>query len=116
MDLFKKSLWFGTNLRRSTSKKTESKLLMLVKFKKVNNNGKIISFNIGELNKLIKVKKDSMSSDDIIEVDCSKLKNKLESYYDFIDSIEVIYDENEINLINFFSDEIVNITKPNALL
>ena len=116
LDLFKKSLWFGTNLRRSTSKKTESKLLMLVKFKKVNNNGKIISFNIGELNKLIKVKKDSMSSDDIIEVDCSKLKNKLESYYDFIDSIEVIYDENEINLINFFSDEIVNITKPNALL
>ena len=32
LDLFKKALWYGTNARKSTSKKTDSKLLVLIKF------------------------------------------------------------------------------------
>ena len=115
LELFKKSLWFGTNLRRSTSKKTESKLMIFVKFKNEKINGKTLSFNIGELNKLISVEKD-MNSNDLIEIDCLKLKNKLESYIDFIESIDAVYDKNEVKLNNFFTDEIVNVIEPKNLL
>ena len=51
--LFKKALWFGTNLRKSTSKKTDSKFLMFVKFKNDSSNDKVTSLSIGELNRLV---------------------------------------------------------------
>ena len=120
LELFKKSLWFGTNLRRSTSKKTESKLLMFVKFKNEIVDGKIVSFNIGELNKLITIsnKEDRILSNELIEIDCSKLKNKLDNYIEFIDSIDIIVDSNEVKLINFFDEnnDIINIIEPKNLL
>ncbi len=117
--LFKKALWFGTNLRKSTSKKTDSKLLMLIKFKN-NNDGKITSLSIGELNKLISInnKKDRVMGNEIIELDCSHLKNKLDKYDDYIDSIELIYDSDEVKLINFDFDNknIINKIEPNELI
>lgn len=45
--LFKKSLWFGTNLRKSNSKKTDSKFLMLIKFKNDSMGDKVTSLSIG---------------------------------------------------------------------
>lgn len=118
--LFKKSLWFGTNLRRSTSKKTNSKFLMFIKFKNNSANDKVTSLSIGELNKLISInnKNDRVKGDEIIELDCAKLKNKLEKYKMYIESIELIYDIDEVKLIDFFEedDKIINTIEPNELV
>lgn len=115
LELFKKSLWFGTNSRKSTSKKTDSKLLLLIKYKNNSSTDKVTSINIGELNKLISIsnKNERKMTNSIIEVDCSKLENKLEKYDEYIDSIEVIFDKEEVKLINF--REITHI-EPNNLL
>ena len=88
--LFKKALWFGTNLRKSTSKKTDSKFLMFVKFKNDSSNDKVTSLSIGELNRLVFIanKKNRVNGDEIIELDCTKLKNKLEKYKKYIEVIE----------------------------
>lgn len=115
LELFKKSLWFGTNSRKSTSKKTDSKLLLLIKFKNNSSTDKVTSISIGELNKFISIsnKDERKMTSNIIEIDCSKLNNKLDKYKDYIESIEVIYDKNEVNLINFCE---YNHIEPNELL
>ena len=117
--LFKRSLWLGTNLRKSTSKKTDSKLLLLIKFNNESTNDKVTAINIGELNKLISIsnKKDRNMGDELIELDCSKLKDKLLDYKKYIESIEAIFDPKEIKLINFIDKEIkYNDVRPNELL
>lgn len=117
--LFKKALWFGTNLRKSTSKKTDSKFLMFVKFKNDSSNDKVTSLIIGELNRLVFIanKKNRVNGDEIIELDCTKLKNKLEKYKKYIEVIELIYDTDEIKLINFFDDDkLIHKIEPNELI
>lgn len=118
--LFKKSLWFGTNLRKSNSKKTDSKFLMLIKFKNDSMGDKVTSLSIGELNKLVFIsnKKDRVMGNEIIKLNCSKLKSRLERYKKYIESIELIYDGDEIELIDFFEDneEFINKFEPNNLL
>ena len=97
LDLFKKSIWFGTNARKSTSKKTDSKLLIMIKFIEDNT-----VLNIGELKELIEVsniKKHKLGEEEI-KLDCTKLLKKLEKYNDFIDSIEFIYDKDDLTLCN----------------
>lgn len=118
--LFKKSLWFGTNLRKSNSKKTDSKFLMLIKFKNDSMGDKVTSLSIGELNKLVFIsnKKDRVMGNEIIKLNCFKLKSRLERYKKYIESIELIYDGDEIELIDFFEDneEFINKFEPNNLL
>lgn len=95
LELFKKALWYGTNARKSTSKKTDSKLLILIKF-----NDADTVLNIGELKELIKVsniKKHKLGEEEI-KLDCNKLFKKLNRYLEFIGSIEFIYDSDEITL------------------
>ena len=119
LELFKKSLWFGTNLRRSTSKKTDSKLLILVKFKNESDTDKVTAISMGEINKLISIsnKQNRVMGNEIIELDCLKLKNKLLDYEEYIESIDIIVDENEVKLLNFIDGEIeINKIKPNNLL
>lgn len=115
LELFKKSLWYGTNLRKSTSKKTDSKLLMLIKFKN-NSLDKVISICIGELKELITIsnKSEHKLKNEIIKLDCFKLNDKLKKYGDYIESIEIIYDSDEISLDNF--DLEFNKLEPNELL
>lgn len=119
LELFKKSLWFGTNLRRSTSKKTDSKLLLLIKFKNESTNDKVTAISMGEINKLISIsnKKDRTMGNELIELDCVKLKDKLLDYKNLIESIELIFDPKEIKLINFIDEEVdcINIS-PSELL
>ena len=102
VDLFKKSLWFGTNQRKSTSKKTDSKFLMLVKFKNNSTNDKVTAISIGELNKTISIANEGNKKmdDEVIKLDCSKLSKKLSTFNEYIDSIDIIYDEDDIELIN----------------
>lgn len=96
LELFKKSLWFGTNLRKSTSKKTDSKLLILIKF--INKDNTIL--NIGELKELIEVsnKKQHKVNHEILKLNCDKLFKKLEKYCDFIESIDLYYDSEDLIL------------------
>lgn len=106
LELFKTSLWYGTNLRKSTSKKTDSKLLILVKFKNNEENGKLKTINIGELKEKISIKnmverkKNVSNSSQIIEIDTTDFENKLKDYSEFIEEIIVYRFENEVN-INF---------------
>lgn len=116
--LFKKSLWFGTNARKSTSKKTDSKLLVLIKFKEEDT-----VLNIGELKELIKVSniKEHKLGEEEIKLDCNILFKKLNKYNDFIDSIELLYDKDELTLLydkNEFSELInkLSIKEPSELL
>ena len=115
LELFKKALWFGTNSRKSTSKKTDSKLLILIKFNNKSED-KVDAVSIGELKQLISVsnKKSRKMGQGIIELDCSKLKSKLESYD--IESIDIICDDNEISLLNFIDDGKINKINPSDLL
>lgn len=113
LNLFKKSLWFGTNLRKSTSKKTDSKLLILIKFKNDSSMDKVTSICIGELNRSISIhnKENRAMGDIIIELDCSILRDKLKKYMDYIESIEIVHDEDEVKLINFIECNEINIIK-----
>ncbi len=95
LDLFKKALWFGTNARKSTSKKSDSKLLVLIKFV---DEDTIV--NIGELKELIKVSniKEHKLGEEEIKLDCNILFKKLNKYVNLIGSIEFFYDSDELTL------------------
>jgi len=100
-------------------KKTDSKLLMLIKFKNQSNTDKVTAISMGEINKLISIsnKENRVMGNELIELDCLKLKNKLLDYKDYIESIEIILDEREVKLLNFIENEIeVDKIKPNNLL
>lgn len=121
LDLFKKSLWFGTNSRKSTSKKTDSKFLLLIKFINDSSTEKVTAISLGELNKTISIiNKDARKmTNGIIEIDCNNLVEKLNKYDKYIESIEFIYDKNEVKLSNFnlSNDNIqINEIEPNMLL
>lgn len=113
VDLFKKSLWYGTNLRKSTSKKTDSKLLILIKFKE---DESILS--LGELKELISVsnKKEHKLRKEIVKLDCNKLFNKLSKFNEHVESIDVYYDSNEIELDYKFGSGKLHIFDPLELL
>ena len=114
LKIFKESLWYGTNLRKSTSKKTDSKLLILIKFKNETDGNKVKSFNIGELKNIITVKNKNKKANEKIIFETESLNNKLKDYEEFIDSIEVIYDKNEVELDNEI--EISEYSEPKKLL
>ena len=111
LDLFKKSLWYGTNLRKSTSKRTDSKLLILIKFKE----DKVIS--MGELKELVNVsnKKEHKLGKENIHLDCSALFKKISKYDDFIESVEIFADSDDIEL-NGIPEKYADIKSPEKLL
>lgn len=103
LKLFKESLWFGTNLRKSTSKKTDSKLLILIKFANKRSDEKVTALNIGELKELITIKngKERKNQDNPIkkiEIDTTQLNEKLGKYKDFIEEITVYRDSAEVDI------------------
>lgn len=121
LELFKKSLWFGTNSRKSTSKKTDSKLLLLIKFINESSSDKVTAISLGELNKSISIinKEARKMTNEIIEIDCSPLSDKLTKYDSYIESIDIIYDKSEVKLSGFeLSNNKVQINEiePNELL
>ena len=118
LELFKKSLWFGTNLRKSTSKKTDSKFLMLIKFKNISNiEGKVSAISIGELKELISItnKKNRGMGIGQIELNMDKLLSKLNKYDEYIENIDIYFDEDEIQL-NIPDNSKINKFTPNDLI
>jgi len=113
LNLFKRSLWFGTNLRKSTSKKTDSKLLILIKFKNNENN---TILNISELKELIEVsnKKQHKLNNEIIKLNCDKLFKKLEKYCEYIEDIELYYDSDDI-ILEYNSKDLKNKKSDNEI-
>ncbi|MDO5851594.1 MAG: type I CRISPR-associated protein Cas7 [Methanobacteriaceae archaeon] len=118
LELFKKSLWFGTNSRKSTSKKTDSKLLILIKFKNISEN-KVTCINMGELKNLISINDKSTHklNNEIIDLNTDKLNNKLKNYSKYIESIDVYSNSDEIKVnLNVSEDITVNCYKDTDLL
>lgn len=105
LDLFKKALWYGTNLRKSTSKKTDSKFLLLIKFKNFRDDEKVTAINIGELKELISIenKEEHKLNNNKIDLNCNLLFKKIKKYENYVDSIHIYYDEDEINI--YYNDE-----------
>ncbi len=96
---FKEGIVKGTNLRKSTSKSTDAKLLMMVKFAE----GKAL--NLGELKHLIEVESEKITDPEErpkkLVLDLSKIKDKLDNFKEAIEEIEVYSDEG-VKVKNFY--------------
>lgn len=115
LKLFKESLWYGTNSRKTTSKKTDAKLLILIKFK--NEKDTIKSFNIGELKETISIKnKNERLNHGKIVFDTTNLIKKLETYEEYIDSIDIYGDKNEVDIQLDCKNIQINYYEPKELL
>lgn len=115
LKLFKEALWYGTNSRKTTSKKTDAKLLILIKFK--NEKDTIKSFNIGELKETISIKnKNERLNHGKIVFDTTNLIKKLETYEEYIDSIDIYRDENEVDIQLDCKNIQINSYEPKELL
>lgn len=100
LELFKKALWEGTNLRKTTSKKTDSKLLILIKFKNDSENDKVDAINMGELKQLISIKggKSKKMDENTICLDCENLVKKIKKYEKYIECIDIYCDSDDVEL------------------
>lgn len=115
LKLFKEALWYGTNSRKTTSKKTDAKVLILIKFK--NEKDTIKSFNIGELKETISIKnKNERLNHGKIVFDTTNLIKKLETYKEYIDSIDIYRDKNEVDIQLDCKNIQINYYEPKELL
>lgn len=115
LKLFKEALWYGTNSRKTTSKKTDAKVLILIKFK--NEKDTIKSFNIGELKETISIKnKNERLNHGKIVFDTTNLIKKLETYEEYIDSIDIYGDKNEVDIQLDCENIQINYCEPKELL
>lgn len=115
LKLFKEALWYGTNSRKTTSKKTDAKVLILIKFK--NEKDTIKSFNIGELKETISIKnKNERLNHGKIVFDTTNLIKKLETYEEYIDSIDIYGDKNEVDIQLDCENIQINYYEPKELL
>ena len=109
------ALWYGTNSRKTTSKKTDAKVLILIKFK--NEKDTIKSFNIGELKETISIKnKNERLNHGKIVFDTTNLIKKLETYEEYIDSIDIYGDKNEVDIQLDCKNIQINYYEPKELL
>lgn len=124
MDLFLESIWYGTNLRKTTSKKTDSKLLILIRFKNDTDSEKVKALNLGELKDLIIIenkneRKRLKDPEKLIKIDTSALEVKLSKYKDHIEQIDIYHDESDLK-IQFKPEELgkvpINYNEPSSLL
>lgn len=115
LKLFKEALWYGTNSRKTTSKKTDAKVLILIKFK--NEKDTIKSFNIGELKETLSIKnKNERLNHGKIVFDTTNLIKKLETYEEYIDSIDIYRDKNEVDIQLDCENIQINYHEPKELL
>lgn len=115
LKLFKESLWYGTNSRKTTSKKTDAKVLILIKFK--NEKDTIKSFNIGELKETLSIKnKNERLNHGKIVFDTTNLIKKLETYEEYIYSIDIYRDKNEVDIQLDCENIQINYYEPKELL
>ncbi len=101
LEYLKRGLIFGTNMRKTTSKNTNSKLLLFVKFK----DGEYL--NIGELKRLVQLNNSKFNKQkevqNSLEIDLTRVYQKLKPYLDQIDSIE-IYKDTDVTLTADWDD------------
>lgn len=121
LDLFMESLWYGTNIRKTTSKKTDSKLLLLIKFKNDKGDGNVKALNLGELKDLIKIenkmdRKRLKDPEKAVIINTSALEGKLSKYQDHIEKIEVYHDPADLKIQLTLSNIEINYLEPNSLL
>lgn len=122
--LFMESLWYGTNLRKTTSKKTDSKLLLLIKFKNDKEEGNVKALNLGELKDLIKIqnkmeRKKLKDPEKVIKIDISALETKLSKYQDYIEQVDLYHDISDLEIQltpEKFDNVQINYLEPTDLL
>lgn len=87
LNMFKEAIVGGTNLRKSTSKKTNAKILLLVKFEDE------YYPNLGDLKTSIKIESDKVSQEEKEKEDLTlnfgKVDDQLKRYEDKIENIEL---------------------------
>ena len=120
-DNYLESLWYGTNLRKTTSKKTDSKLLLLIKFKNDKVRGNVKALNLGELKDLIQIKnkkarKKLKDPEKTVKIDTSSLEEKLSKYQDHIEKIDVYHDPSDLEIQLTIPNVKINYLEPNNLL
>jgi len=102
LEKFKEGIIKGTNLRKSTSKSTDAKLLILVKFKE----GKTL--NLGELKHLIDVESEKITNLEErpkeLVLNLGRVKEKLDNFNEDISEIE-LYTDTSVNVKNFYDEE-----------
>jgi len=95
---FKEAIVKGTNLRKSTSKKTNSKLLLLVKFQENTYP------NLGDLKTLIEVESDKISEEEknkgSLILNFENVKEELKKFKDNIENIE-LYKASDVEIKEF---------------
>lgn len=124
LKLFKEALWYGTNLRKSTSKKTDSKLLILIKFKNEYNDEKVRALNVGELKELVSIgnrdeRKDPETAIKLIKIDTSFLTEKISKYKNLIEKIIIYRDSSEVDIdlkVLGLDDNIIQLKEPSDLV
>lgn len=98
-EMFKEGIVEGTNLRKSTSKKTDAKLLMLVKYEEGKNK------NVGEMKHLLDVESEKITDPNEhvkeLVLDFGNVKDKLENVKKDIEKIQV-YKAPSVVVENFF--------------
>ena len=115
LKLFKEAICYVTNSRKTKSKKTDAKVLILIKFK--NEKDTIKSFNIGELKETISIKnKNERLNHGKIVFDTTNLIKKLETYEEYIDSIDIYGDKNEVDIQLDCKNIQINYYEPKELL
>ncbi len=101
LEKFKEGIVKGTNLRKSTSKSTDAKLLLMAKFAK----GKTL--NIGELKHLIDVKSEKITDPEErskeLVLDLSMVKKKLDNFKEEVEQLD-LYTEESVKVVNFFEE------------
>jgi len=106
LEMFKEGIVYGTTTRRSTSKKTEAKVLVMIKFQRGT------SINIGELKHLIKVKSKKITVIDPKEypekliLDMSEVTKRLDTFIDKIDEVKIYRDENSVQLDGLLKNKV----------
>ncbi|MGV9205914.1 MAG: type I CRISPR-associated protein Cas7, partial [Promethearchaeia archaeon] len=110
---FKEGIVKGTNLRKSTSKKTNSKVLLLTKFKENTYP------NLGDLKTLIDVESDKISEEEKrkgnLILNIKQVISELSEFKDDIDKID-IYKASDVKIKGIDEmEEIINIKKLTSL-
>jgi len=102
LEKFKEGIIKGTNLRKSTSKSTDAKLLLMVKF----DEGKTL--NLGEMKHLIEVQSEKITDPEErpkeLILDLGKVKEKLDRFAEDIKHIEIYTDE-PVKIQNFYEED-----------
>ncbi len=111
LDLFIEGIVHGTNLRKSTSKSTNAKLLLLTKFEEEYHK------NLGELKRLVEIESDKVTQKEKenppLTVNLENVSDRIKEVEESVDKVEIYKDQN-VNIFGFDDEDFeFEVTKTN---